>query len=90
MKGVTDGYTRKWVPWLISTHTPVKGVTSGDSAMVVAMIISTHTPVKGVTRNDTQLKNKMPNFNPHTRERCDSRAAQQTAEYLATFQPTHP
>ncbi len=57
----------------ISIHTPVKGVTVLREVGGRDVLISIHTPVKGVTEANMAESLPTPNFNPHTREGCDTR-----------------
>ena len=73
----------------ISIHTPVKGVTQFRRAFDNVRIISIHTPVKGVTDGSTRHRTAHANFNPHTREGCDTPPAARS-ESGGLFQSTHP
>ena len=56
----------------ISIHTPVKGVTRLWRRRAYRICISIHTPVKGVTTRLPRYPLTRTDFNPHTREGCDS------------------
>ena len=56
----------------ISIHTPAKGATITLSYESGFTWISIHTPAKGATTERTSEAHKIFNFNPHTREGCDS------------------
>ena len=57
----------------ISIHAPVKGATGyGDVDEVLLHEISIHAPVKGATTDPYQNAMVGMDFNPRTREGCDS------------------
>ena len=58
---------------MISIHAPVKGATPFKSSIVYALpLISIHAPVKGATICSTSSSKRSSDFNPRTREGCDS------------------
>ena len=58
---------------VISIHAPVKGATPFKSSIVYALpLISIHAPVKGATICSTSSSKRSSDFNPRTREGCDS------------------
>jgi len=58
---------------VISIHTPAKGATTIIFPFQLWILqISIHTPAKGATVFDIDLVMCYLNFNPHTREGCDS------------------
>ena len=56
----------------ISIHAPVKGATEVVRFVRDKGIISIHAPVKGATKMSKTLVLTHWNFNPRTREGCDS------------------
>ena len=72
MKGATPGTHFKDKTVAISIHAPVKGATMQLLKIPWEIHISIHAPVKGATRKAVRLVQHMDNFNPRTREGCDS------------------
>ena len=87
VKGVTDRWDPSFKTGLISTHTPVKGVTALKWVLSLHREISTHTPVKGVTHAVKVIQKLTKDFNPHTRERCDSTMEQPIPPKHMNFNP---
>ncbi len=56
----------------ISIHAPVKGATRYPAANARPGVISIHAPVKGATVPGPRRRGRHGNFNPRTREGCDS------------------
>ena len=56
----------------ISIHAPVKGATDPDFHQSRRFVISIHAPVKGATTETSRPSSSRRDFNPRTREGCDS------------------
>ena len=63
---------RKRATVVISIHTPARGVTMFSLTAEVKSMISIHTPARGVTGLSLMEMIGDTDFNPHTREGCDS------------------
>ena len=60
--------------FVISIHAPVKGATVNDfHHLLFVLLISIHAPVKGATHGFPCCKFVDTNFNPRTREGCDTK-----------------
>jgi len=82
VKGVTSNYGNYSGFGYISIHTPVKGVTwrAMFSWLYPASFQSTH-PWR-VWQNEREVRDIDKNFNPHTREGCDSETSGLTHKLL--------
>ncbi len=73
VKGATQGDIKNITIDAISIHAPVKGATRCRAdAPTNADMISIHAPVKGATSRSTTVSSVSNDFNPRTREGCDS------------------
>ena len=74
MKGATRIFSRVWKTFLqISIHAPVKGATLFRvPARLRRCSISIHAPVKGATIDCLAISQISIDFNPRTREGCDT------------------
>ena len=73
----------------ISIHAPVKGATTHAAFSYKQDGISIHAPVKGATTLVTSLRTSSLNFNPRTREGCDTKAIWRSVLFKY-FESTHP
>ena len=67
-----EAFYKKTIDYVISIHAPVKGATKDLTLRQKAIVISIHAPVKGATTGLCKEAISWQNFNPRTREGCDT------------------